>query len=86
MKLFLLMPNGTRLPLDGPFEVQAFDDGPPAPAIQQPPDFHAPVLKHTVTIAVEHGANAYARASGGSASIATTTAGYTLKVDIKRAP
>lgn len=86
MKLFLTMPNGSRIPLHGSFNIEAFEDGPPAPAIQQAPDYYPPVLSHTVNISVEPGANAYARASGGSCSVATTSNGYTLKVDIKRAP
>jgi hypothetical protein len=80
VKLFAVLADGRRVPLDGPFEVHAFEnDTWSHPGIE-------PTLKRSVHISVKEGSEAYSQASGGGTSVATSSGGYTLKIDVKRVP
>lgn len=75
MKLVAVI-NGTRIPLEGPFVIEAIEAIGAEDALV--------VARYSVEINANRGGGVYSQASGpGHASVATQYKGVSLKVDVK---
>ncbi len=80
MKLIAILSSGQRIPITGPFRVEAYEHDPADKG-------EAPVANYNVKLGVQRGTSSSAQSSAGSCSIVTPNrkTGYAIHLDIETA-
>ena len=72
MRVVITLANGTRVPLEGPFQIDVFEKGDVAP-----------LARYDVEVSVQKGGSSSARSSGGGVSVAAAYNGVILGLNVK---